>query len=656
MAFIEDVATRNQYVAAAGQTIFDYDFPIFDQADIQVQVNGVLQAIGTNYTVSGVEAQNGGAITLIIAATLGDIITLERDVKKKRITDYSTRGSFRAKTVNLEFDRIVQMIQDEARKLTGTVRAPSSDQNYPLVDMPDETDREGNMLSFADGTSQPLAFLSAALVQSLITTGLTSLVPDPTVLVASVAALRLLDVSGLVGGEIAKTLGYYTGNNGEGFAEYDFVAGNTDADDGITIFAPDGGAAGRWKLRFHGSVFLDQAGGKHSDIAFDNGPVISALVVLDNVNEVLLGSGVYTQLTDVVYTSSDADKKRLSYTGIPGKSGWELRGGVKFEINKSNQEQLIIQGIEFSNGDADNANALNMFGAKTTIRDNTFLNFDIGLFVSTFYQRIENNLFKGGRIGIETRSTVGYSTNEIIGNFFTGQSEGGINITGVGNARSNNRIAGNKWEVIAAGGYGINLLNATDTHIDTPYMESVGGGTGNNIICTDCNNILVTAPRSTPPDLTLKAIRSTVTFSGGGTISGINATDNTTVLLYGPYEAITPISYAHDTTSFIKSFDNTENLTGRFLAPGLSRIAPGVTIVRNGAGDYTVTYVVARETNRTCVLVVPDTGSKTKIRSAQVYGTSAAGFSIICVDPTTGTPADPDGFSYFIQDIRSTQI
>jgi len=153
MAFIEDVATRNQYIAAAGQTIFDYDFPIFDQGDIEVQVNGVLKTLA-DYTVSGVEAQNGGAVTLIVPAAANDVITLERDVEKKRITDYSTRGSFRAKTVNLEFDRIVQMVQDEARKLTGAVRAPSSDQNYPLSLMPDEVIRADKVLSF-DANGSP---------------------------------------------------------------------------------------------------------------------------------------------------------------------------------------------------------------------------------------------------------------------------------------------------------------------------------------------------------------------------------------------------------------------------------------------------------------------------------------------------------------------
>ncbi|MCF6216845.1 MAG: hypothetical protein L3J58_11830 [Emcibacter sp.] len=201
MAFIEDVPTRNQYVAAAGQTIFDYDFPIFDQDDIQVQVNGAEQSIGTNYTVSGVGAQNGGAITLIVPAALNDIITLEREVSKKRITDYSTRGSFSSKTVNLEFDRIVQMIQDEARKLTGTVRAPSSDQNYPLLDMPDEAARAGNVLGFDLVSSQPVVGASLAVLDTLITNGLSGILPDPGIAVNNFSTARALDSSSFVSGE-----------------------------------------------------------------------------------------------------------------------------------------------------------------------------------------------------------------------------------------------------------------------------------------------------------------------------------------------------------------------------------------------------------------------------------------------------------------------
>jgi hypothetical protein len=49
---VADVTPRLQYVASASQTDFDYNFSIFTDADLIVIVDGVTQALNTDYTVS----------------------------------------------------------------------------------------------------------------------------------------------------------------------------------------------------------------------------------------------------------------------------------------------------------------------------------------------------------------------------------------------------------------------------------------------------------------------------------------------------------------------------------------------------------------------------------------------------------------------------
>jgi len=207
-AFIQDVPTRNQFTAAAAQTVFDYTFPIFDQVDLVVEKTRIsdgvtiILVLTTDYTVTGVGAQAGGTIVLTSGAAAGDIITITRQVELKRITDYSQEAAFNAANVNLETNRIVQMIQDRDRDIAQALRIPDADLNSPANDLPDEILRAGKVLAFNPSSSQPEAGVDNSLLQTLITTSLTSLVPDPTVVVASFTAARAIDGNLLVGGEV----------------------------------------------------------------------------------------------------------------------------------------------------------------------------------------------------------------------------------------------------------------------------------------------------------------------------------------------------------------------------------------------------------------------------------------------------------------------
>lgn len=108
---VKDILPRIQYTSSASQTVFPYPFPIFDKDDLVVVVNSVTQSEGTDYTVSGVEAEDGGDVTFTSGLNDGDIVTIYRDQAFNRLTDYQENGDFLASTVNNDFDRIILMIQ-----------------------------------------------------------------------------------------------------------------------------------------------------------------------------------------------------------------------------------------------------------------------------------------------------------------------------------------------------------------------------------------------------------------------------------------------------------------------------------------------------------------------------------------------------------------
>lgn len=105
---------RNQYVATAGQTIFNYTFEIMSQNNIAVYkraagstANDAIDQLilTTNYTVTGVNNNSGGTIVLVVGATVGDILTIVSNVPASRLTSFATGGVIAASNLNDELDQ-----------------------------------------------------------------------------------------------------------------------------------------------------------------------------------------------------------------------------------------------------------------------------------------------------------------------------------------------------------------------------------------------------------------------------------------------------------------------------------------------------------------------------------------------------------------------
>lgn len=109
---VQDIEPRIQYTGTAGQDVYVYPFPIFDERDIVVQIDDVDLILNAEYTVTGVTENNGGTVVLTVATLGGEEIVLYRDTPIDRLTDYVENGDFLADTVNNDFDRIILMLQE----------------------------------------------------------------------------------------------------------------------------------------------------------------------------------------------------------------------------------------------------------------------------------------------------------------------------------------------------------------------------------------------------------------------------------------------------------------------------------------------------------------------------------------------------------------
>ena len=110
----------NAYTANGATTVFPYGFLITAEEDLQVSVAGVV--VTTGFTVSGVGDEGGGSVTFSVAPLNGQKVLLELFPILKRTTDYQQFGDWLATVANLDFDRLVLMMQRAFRDITQSLR------------------------------------------------------------------------------------------------------------------------------------------------------------------------------------------------------------------------------------------------------------------------------------------------------------------------------------------------------------------------------------------------------------------------------------------------------------------------------------------------------------------------------------------------------
>jgi hypothetical protein len=122
---IGDVAPRVQYVADGVLAAFAFPFPIFEEADLEIRLDGAVLAGGV--TIAGAGHSGGGSVTFSEPPENGTRITLRRRLRIARATDFQDNGILRARTLNDELDYQVAAIQQVADDVSGAMRLDPAD-------------------------------------------------------------------------------------------------------------------------------------------------------------------------------------------------------------------------------------------------------------------------------------------------------------------------------------------------------------------------------------------------------------------------------------------------------------------------------------------------------------------------------------------------
>ncbi|MFC0407874.1 glycosyl hydrolase family 28-related protein [Roseomonas elaeocarpi] len=144
---IGDVAPRVHYVAAAGQTVFIYPFPLFEASDLEVRVDS--QLLTSGYSVDGVGNSDGGLVTFASPVTAGAQVLLRRRIAIERTTDFQPNGLLRANTLNSELDRQTAALQEVADDTSTAIRLNPGEAGGRLH-LPLKVARANRILGFDD--------------------------------------------------------------------------------------------------------------------------------------------------------------------------------------------------------------------------------------------------------------------------------------------------------------------------------------------------------------------------------------------------------------------------------------------------------------------------------------------------------------------------
>lgn len=149
---ITNVARRVVYTGSAGVGPYAFSFPVLVNTDIAVYKNTTLLTLTTDYTVTISGSTGTGSVTLVVAATGADRITIVGARAIQRSTDFVTGGDFFANTLNTELDSETIFIQQIAETAERGLKAPVTDPTSINMTLPFNTTRANKFLSFdADG-------------------------------------------------------------------------------------------------------------------------------------------------------------------------------------------------------------------------------------------------------------------------------------------------------------------------------------------------------------------------------------------------------------------------------------------------------------------------------------------------------------------------
>jgi hypothetical protein len=169
---ISDNNPRISYTVASGvtQTSFAVPFEFFDDSDVKVYLNNVLQTITTNYTISGGDGSTG---TVTMSVTGPATVVLVREITIERVTDFPTGIDINRAALNTQLDSLTAICADIESKVKRAFRFDLLEAEFDPLPF---EGRENKYLAF-DSSGLPV-FTSGTSSDIVVSTFVETLLPS----------------------------------------------------------------------------------------------------------------------------------------------------------------------------------------------------------------------------------------------------------------------------------------------------------------------------------------------------------------------------------------------------------------------------------------------------------------------------------------------
>ena len=156
---VSSTNTKNSYSGNGSTTAFAYTFKVFDEDDLTVILRTdatgteTVQAITTNYTVSGVGDAGGGNVTFVTAPASGVTVVIRRAAALTQTTDYTPNDPFPASEHENALDKLTFFAQQQQEELDRSIKLSRTNTMTSTEFTVGSSDRANKILGF-DGTGE----------------------------------------------------------------------------------------------------------------------------------------------------------------------------------------------------------------------------------------------------------------------------------------------------------------------------------------------------------------------------------------------------------------------------------------------------------------------------------------------------------------------
>lgn len=148
---------RVSYTGNAATVKFAFPYKFIKNADLKVYLEGTLQTITTDYTVTGAGLEAGGEVEFLSAPGTGESVVILREVAFTQETDLVENDPLPAETMEDALDKLTMGLQQMQETIDRALLVAPVDVGTFDLTLPSLDDRKGVVLAFDETTGDPVA-------------------------------------------------------------------------------------------------------------------------------------------------------------------------------------------------------------------------------------------------------------------------------------------------------------------------------------------------------------------------------------------------------------------------------------------------------------------------------------------------------------------